>query len=517
MKKLGLSMVCVWVALFLLMGTASAKDTVVVYTSLENEEIVDYLELAKKELPDLDIQAIRLSTGELGARMLAEKDNPQADCIWGWAVTNTSEFVPKGMLVPYKPKGWDKIPDNFKDPKGYWTAIDLYAAAFVGNTKVLEKDGLSMAKSWNDLLKPDYKGKLIMPNPASSGTGFLQVASLLVMLDPDYKNKAVEKNKVMPIDPRILTNVVLSHAHIDHSGRLPLLARNAFRGLPGLLADALPDRFGQRLDASLHFWEEQGLKVVWLEIPIDKTALIPIAVEAGFVFHHSGQDYVMMTRQLVDGAFIPPYATHYIGAGGVVVNERQELLVVWERAHRQRGAKYYKLPGGALQQGEHIVDCVKREVLEETGIETQFEGLVCFRHWHGYRYDKSDIYFVCRLSPLNHRITPDEHEIEECLWMPVKEYLASEDVGVEQATLVALRECRALVGEGWPSGAAGTCFKSPARTSSSSRTIWRSIDLLMMSACRQRSRISSGIRLRLNVSVITVRDLPSLRAISSWV
>jgi iron(III) transport system substrate-binding protein len=127
--------------------------------------------------------------------MLAEKDNPQADCIWGWAVTNTSEFVPKGMLVPYKPKGWDKIPDNFKDPKGYWTAIDLYAAAFVGNTKVLEKDGLSMAKSWNDLLKPGYKGKLIMPNPASSGTGFLQVASLLVMLDPDYKNKPVEKNK----------------------------------------------------------------------------------------------------------------------------------------------------------------------------------------------------------------------------------------------------------------------------------------------------------------------------------
>jgi len=181
--------------LFFLMGTASAKDKVVIYTSLENEEVVDYLGQAKKELPDLDIQAIRLSTGELGARMLAEKDNPQADCIWGWAVTNTSEFVPKGMLAPYKPKGWDKIPDNFKDPEGYWTAIDLYAAAFVGNTKVLEKGNLTMPKSWDDLLKPAYKGKLIMPNPASSGTGFLQVASLLVMLDPDYKSKPVEKNK----------------------------------------------------------------------------------------------------------------------------------------------------------------------------------------------------------------------------------------------------------------------------------------------------------------------------------
>ncbi len=195
MKRAGLLVVCVGVAFFLLLGTATAKERVVVYTSLENEEVVDYLEFAKKELPDLDIQAIRLSTGELGARMLAEKDNPQADCIWGWAVTNMSEFVPKGMLVKYKPKGWDKIPAHFKDPNGYWVAIDLYAAALVANTKVLQSKNLPMPKGWNDLLNPVYKDKLIMPNPASSGTGFLQVASLLVMLDPDYKNKPVAENK----------------------------------------------------------------------------------------------------------------------------------------------------------------------------------------------------------------------------------------------------------------------------------------------------------------------------------
>ena len=195
MKRSGLWMICVAVAFFTLLGTATAKKMVVVYTSLENEEVVEYLKAAKKGLPDLDIQAIRLSTGELGARMLAEKDNPQADLIWGWAVTNMSEFVPKGMLAPYKPKGWDMIPANFKDPAGYWTAIDLYAAALVPNTKVLEQKNLPMPKGWNDLLNPVYKDMLIMPNPASSGTGFLQVASLLVMLDPEYKTKPVEENK----------------------------------------------------------------------------------------------------------------------------------------------------------------------------------------------------------------------------------------------------------------------------------------------------------------------------------
>ena len=195
-------------------------------------------------------------------------------------------------------------------------------------------------------------------------------------------------------------------------------------------------KFRDQLGRSLSAWAEQGFKVVWLEIPMAKSALIPVAVEAGFVFHHSGQDYLMLTYQLEEGAFVPPYATHYIGAGGVVINDRGELLVVWERAHRTRGHKYYKLPGGALLQGEHIVDGVKREILEETGIETQFEGLVCFRHWHGYRFEKSDIYFVCRLSPLNHRIVADEEEIQECLWMPVDEYLSSEDVGIFNKRIV---------------------------------------------------------------------------------
>jgi ADP-ribose pyrophosphatase YjhB (NUDIX family) len=196
------------------------------------------------------------------------------------------------------------------------------------------------------------------------------------------------------------------------------------------------DEFRASLCHSLDGWISQGLKVAWLEVPIDRSDLIPVAVEAGFVFHHSGQGYLMLTCQLQEGAFVPPYATHYIGAGGVVLNAQRELLVVWEKTHRQSGRKYYKLPGGALQQGEHIVDCVRREIREETGIETQFESLVCFRHWHGYRFAKSDIYFVCRLSPLSHEIIADEEEIQECLWMPVEEYLASEDVGVFNKRIV---------------------------------------------------------------------------------
>ncbi len=158
-------------------------------------------------------------------------------------------------------------------------------------------------------------------------------------------------------------------------------------------------------------------------------------MDAGFGFHHSQDGYLMMTLLLQEGAFVPYYATHYIGAGGVVINARQEILVVCER-FRSNSRPYYKLPGGALHPGEHLVDGVVREVREETGVEAKFESLACFRHWHGYRYGKSDMYFVCRLSPLSEEIVMDTHEIEECKWMPVAEYLESELVGLFNRRIV---------------------------------------------------------------------------------
>ena len=118
-----------------------------------------------------------------------------------------------------------------------------------------------------------------------------------------------------------------------------------------------PDRFRVVLAESLKIWKAEKYRVVWLEVPIEKSSLIPVAVEVGFSFHHSGNDYLMATFQLEEGAFIPAHSSHYIGAGGVTLNENGELLVVSERYHRTRSTTpRYKLPGGALRQGEHLAE-----------------------------------------------------------------------------------------------------------------------------------------------------------------
>ena len=211
--------------------------------------------------------------------------------------------------------------------------------------------------------------------------------------------------------------------------------KNAFAGRM-VDPDALPTDPGDfegELGASLQSWRAEGIRVVWLRLPIERASFVPIAVEAGFVYHHADEAGVMLIARLVSGSYAPPYATHYIGAGGAVFTDDHKLLVIQERHHKRR---HYKLPGGALHPGEHIVDAVCREVEEETGIRTEFLSLVCFRHWHGYRHGKSDIYFVTRLKPLNLDINRDPREIAEAFWMPVAEYLSHPDTHAFNRTIV---------------------------------------------------------------------------------
>lgn len=242
-------------------------------------------------------------------------------------------------------------------------------------------------------------------------------------------------------------------ALIEGEGLL-VASDDAFRGVTvdpaGLVED--PDAFGARLAFSLDAWKGLGYRLVWLEVPIARADLIPVAASQGFTFHHCEPNRITLTCQLLPDATVPLPATHYVGAGGLVLNSRQELLVVVEKVHRRRQPNYYKLPGGALLPGEHLVDGVMREVREETGVETRFVDLVGFRHWHGYRFGKSDIYFICRLDPLTEEIRIQESEIEICLWMPLGDYLAAESVGIFNKRMVATTVGSMGLVRGWFEG-----------------------------------------------------------------
>ena len=163
-------------------ATAAAKEKLTVYTALEEEQLPVYKQAFEAANPNYEIEWVRDSTGVVTARLLAEKDNPQADVVWGLAATSLMVLDANGMLDGYKPAGFDAVKDDFKDRRTdtpTWVGMDAWASAICFNTAEAEKLGLPKPESWKDLLKPVYQGKIVMPNPNSSGTGFLTVAAWL--------------------------------------------------------------------------------------------------------------------------------------------------------------------------------------------------------------------------------------------------------------------------------------------------------------------------------------------------
>ncbi|MFP3979054.1 putative 2-aminoethylphosphonate ABC transporter substrate-binding protein [Marinobacter sp. KMM 10035] len=166
---------------------AQAQTGLTVYTALEADDLKRYAQRFNEDHPDIKINWVRDSTGIVTARLLAEKENPRADVVWGLAGTSLLMLKNEGMLRPYSPEGLEKLSPKFRDSgdEPSWVGTNAWMAAICVNTIEAEKEGLPIPSSWNDLTKPVYQGHVVMPNPNSSGTGFLDVSAWLQMMGED--------------------------------------------------------------------------------------------------------------------------------------------------------------------------------------------------------------------------------------------------------------------------------------------------------------------------------------------
>jgi ABC-type glycerol-3-phosphate transport system substrate-binding protein len=104
------------VALMTMLGFSSVSaGDLLVYTSLEDDELAVYIPAFKKAHPDINVTFYRDSTGIVTAKLLAEKDNIQADVVWGTAATSLLICNELGMLKGYNPKGFENIRKGMKD------------------------------------------------------------------------------------------------------------------------------------------------------------------------------------------------------------------------------------------------------------------------------------------------------------------------------------------------------------------------------------------------------------------
>ncbi len=163
-----------------LVGLASARaaDPINVYTIWpENYARPMFQEFEKQT--GIKVNFLRFSSGEALARVMAEKNNPRIDVLFGGPVETFAAGIKEGIFAPYKPPSFDKLPARFKQPDGMWTAIADDPLVFMTNGAFLKTNNLKPPASWNDLLNPAYKNGLQMADARTSGTAVTRIFSVL--------------------------------------------------------------------------------------------------------------------------------------------------------------------------------------------------------------------------------------------------------------------------------------------------------------------------------------------------
>jgi len=184
MRRFLLVSVVAAAAVCMIAAGAAARTSLSVYTTLEQEFLDGFRKAFEADNPDIRIDFLRDSTGVVTARLQAEKAAPRADAIWGLAVTSALVLDAEGILDSYRPADFDSLRPAFRDPRANptWFGMEAWSAAICFNTVEAARMVLAAPRRWEDLTRPEFKGRIQMPNPASSGTGFFHVAGWIQLM-----------------------------------------------------------------------------------------------------------------------------------------------------------------------------------------------------------------------------------------------------------------------------------------------------------------------------------------------
>jgi len=142
-----------------------------------------------EEQTGIKVNVVGAGTGELLARVQAEKDNPLGDVIWGGDAASYVNIQEEYMEIYISPAA-AAFPDEYKEPNGYWVAFNVEPSVVIYNTKLISEE--DAPKSWADICDPKFKGHIATADPAKSSTGFVQLVSIMRAVGGDDDEKAYE-------------------------------------------------------------------------------------------------------------------------------------------------------------------------------------------------------------------------------------------------------------------------------------------------------------------------------------
>jgi iron(III) transport system substrate-binding protein len=149
-------------------GAGAERKFLVIYSTHGKENVEPVLERFKKAHPEITVEWRPFSTIDLFNALRAEKSDPQCDVWWGGPSGTFIRGEREGLLQPYRPAWADAVPAESHSPAGLWHGNYLMPECIMHNANVLTPE--QAPQEWDDLLKPEWKGKIVLRDPAKSGT-----------------------------------------------------------------------------------------------------------------------------------------------------------------------------------------------------------------------------------------------------------------------------------------------------------------------------------------------------------
>jgi len=174
------------------------------------------------------------AAGELQTRITAEKNSPKADIFVGGSSEFHDPLGKQGLLEAYKSPGARDLKAEFKEANGLWTGWYTGIFGFISNNDRLAKElGGKKPATWDDLLDPAWKGKLILPDPIKTGGGYIFMATQIFRFNRD-------EAKAMDFMKKLHANIA---QYIPTSpGALTLIDQGQFVGCPNWSHDILTEK-----------------------------------------------------------------------------------------------------------------------------------------------------------------------------------------------------------------------------------------------------------------------------------
>lgn len=233
-----------------------ARRTVIIYNS--PPEWADWASQHRAIQSELGITVPpdNKNSGQAIAALTAEKASPVADAVYLGGIA-VGSAMNAGVLTPYRPRNWERIPDGLKCPNGYWFTIHSGTLGLFVNTAAL--GGRPVPQRWTDLLKPEYRGMVGYLDPTSAAVGQLGVMAVNLALGGTYENlePGIDFFRRLAANQPIVPTKT-AYARVI-SGEIPIMFDFDFNAYRGQHTDRAPVRFVIPKEGTLSFPYVMGL------------------------------------------------------------------------------------------------------------------------------------------------------------------------------------------------------------------------------------------------------------------